>query len=222
MRIATSSRGRSGRLPRRRMGRQVSPQISYRYFSWCEILNIQNGNNNPKRQSILSFAIMEISTHAQFAHLSYKETRKPSDLSTDRIYLSIYSILHHAAIASRILWSNEIKKKTGIYPADCFGITKDNLFANRKFRNVLVHIDERIPRWIAKMKSTDGLADFNVLPKGSIKIHPSIRIVHIRNYDPITEVFTLYEEDLQINTMISELIIVQRLCDNWLIDAKNR
>ena len=70
------------------------------------------------------------------------------------------------------------------------------------------------------MKPTDALADYNVMPKGAIKLHPNTRVIHVRNYDHKTKMFTLYDKDLSIEAMADELKRVKTVCDSWLTSAK--
>ncbi|MES2930770.1 MAG: hypothetical protein V4665_03225 [Patescibacteria group bacterium] len=174
---------------------------------------------------IIMQAQREISMQILFALAAFDNISKKGEGNILLTFSSIHSFLTHCANVSKLLWSSKDKK--GQYLVDTIGmqIGKDLadvieipmfvLLQNKSFRNDLDHYDQRMVKWIneeyPKHKNSD--ADRRVvsdLTIGDKNEKGGTNALHLRNYDPMTKIYTYAERDLDLGALQIELLELQK------------
>ena len=58
-----------------------------------------------------------------------------------------------------------------------------------------------------------NIMDFNIGPKKMFKVHNG---VYLRHYDPAIKIFTLIDQDLNLEELCNEIVSVKSKADNWV------
>lgn len=166
------------------------------------------------RDLLIEMAAREISMQCKFADAAYSNIfeKIPGNLRVS--FSSIHSFLSHCAMVSKLLWSKHLEKNTkNEIIAQILEVPEDSKIKERYFRNVLEHYDKYLEKWIKEKGDDVNILDCNVGPQGAIKV---ANAVFVRHFDPITSIFTLIDEDLNLAELYSESIVVKSKADSWI------
>lgn len=188
-------------------------------------------------------AVREVWAQCQLGKAAYGSMMAGiSDRDTDRIFSSIQALLSHTANVSKMLkaeqqprerarvWSERILRqlsrligRTWVFQrrltiGDLLAVADHSLVHRdgRKFRNDLEHYDERLLRWLLRTGPQVTIMDFNVMPKGAVRLGAGANQVVVRNLNPSTHVFTLADRDLELKPLVDELRRIQGIAEHWV------
>ncbi|MCB9333915.1 MAG: hypothetical protein H6574_22905 [Lewinellaceae bacterium] len=128
------------------------------------------------------------------------------------VWCSIQSILIAAANVSRILWPKQKNESRGERLRQMLSVNKDNLLADRTFRNHFEHYDERIDDW------------FNNQPRAAytdLSMNPSLRgsmaTNDHRGYNSSNNTLVFRGEPLDLNEVLKALEEILDNCKAYVL-----
>lgn len=159
-----------------------------------------------KNNIIQKMGMREVLSQIRYAEFCYDNLLRNKNNNILITFSSIHSFLVYSAMISKILWSKKFKcRLSKKILAETLSVDSDLEIKKRNFRNTLEHYDERLVKWINKNNS-NFLLDKNIGPKNLIK---STNIKYVRHYDPITGIFTLLDDDLDLNNLYNDIILIK-------------
>lgn len=161
-------------------------------------------------------AIREISTQCTFAEISYGNINNKTKRNLPVVFSSIHSFLSHCANVTQFLWSPNIKNEDSQQIASILNISESYKIKNTNIRNSLEHYDDRLKKWVEENKNIVMIHDYKIGLKEEINL-PENSIL-VRHYDPEKSIFTMLEEDQNVDELFSEVIEIRSKADEWIAD----
>lgn len=157
----------------------------------------------------------EIGVQINFALAAFNNITKKGEGNAITTHSSIHSFLTHCANISKLLWSEVIKIEIGKDIVEVIGAPSLPLLKDRTFRNDLDHYDERLVSWIKDEYPKHRSSDPSRRPVSDLTIGDKAHIggpnaLHLRNYDPLSKVYTYGDRELNLEEMRKELIELQK------------
>lgn len=164
----------------------------------------------------VEMSIREISTQADFAGIAYAQLDPKARNSNAALFSSIHSFLSHCAMVSKML----VAKDDG-RPRRSVGsvlkVSASSLIHERTFRHHLEHYDERLKQWTRKHGVNSLIGDYNIGPKSALA---GQNMIHVRYYEPDTQVFTFLNNDFDLGEMAEEVRRIKNLADQWIMKVE--
>jgi len=165
-----------------------------------------------KKDLWIEMSIREIWTQCHFAEIAFKNIDPKAKRPTDAVFSSIHSFLSHCALVSKLLKAQD-NTKTPTVISNILGVSDSSKIHNRTFRDHLDHYYERLKKWIEKYDVDVNIGTYNIGPKDFFKGGKMLLVSH---YDPVTEIFTFVDEDLNLRDIYEEVIDIKLKADNWV------
>nr|WP_299486142.1 hypothetical protein [uncultured Allomuricauda sp.] len=139
----------------------------------------------------------------------------PGNFNHIEVWCSIQSILGAAGNVSKILWPQlKESKERGAQLRELLGIDKNNIIADRKFRNHFEHYDDRIEKWF-DIQSTGPYIDLAFNP---FKPTPwEIPKFYHRAYNQVDRILTFRNESLDLKEVLKNLHEIKMKCSAYTI-----
>jgi len=165
-------------------------------------------------EKIVEMGIREIWSQCRYAEIAYQNIQDKSQADVAVTFSSIHSFLSHCALVSKLLWSKALSKNSSNKTlADILLVDGSSKVAERIFRDKLEHYDQYLKKWIDENGPNIGVLDNNIGPKNFFNVSHAIRV---RHYDPTTCIYTLIDEDLNLQDMYLEIIDIKEKADQWV------
>lgn len=161
---------------------------------------------------LVEMAIREISTQCTFAEIAYGNITVKGSCNLSIAYSSIHSFLSHCANISQFLWSKHLKSADGQKMAKVLGITKSYKIKSTQARNLLEHYDKELKKWVEEKRPDVMIYDHNM----GLKIKNSGNAMIIRHYEQDACIFTMLGEDVELDTLFSEVEEIKDKADQWV------
>ncbi|MDA1000359.1 MAG: hypothetical protein O2807_07565 [bacterium] len=176
--------------------------------------------SNNIEDRLIELAIREVRVQCRFAEVSYLNICEKEDKSTDLVFTSIHSFLSHCGNVSKLLWPGGLARNLGSQKiAQILDLPEKSIIRDRSFRDSLEHYDERLAGWIKEKGPNINILDFNVGLKHSLNISDSI---WVRHFDPTQKIFTLLDEDLNLEEMYKEIMEIKGKVDYWVGNLESK
>lgn len=160
--------------------------------------------------------IGEVLNQCRYAEIAYKNGNDFSNTSVETIFYSLHSFLTHCAMVSKILWSKDLEKNIeNKLLADILLIPETSKIKSRHFRNILEHYDEYLKKAMDVKGPNFNFVDNNIGNKNSI-IYEQAKTIRMRHYDPATKIYTLIDEDINLDQMYRDILSIKEKTEQWL------
>lgn len=160
-----------------------------------------------KKDRIIEMAFRELRDQCKYAKVAYQNLQNKGQSNVTATFSSIHSFLSHCGLISKLLKSEKLATNfLGKNIGNILGVSETAHLHNRNFRNSLEHYDERLATWINNRGQKVNILDNNIGPKDFLKIENSICI---RHYDPVKNIYTLLDEDLDLGVLYDEVLEVE-------------
>ncbi len=169
---------------------------------------------------LLGAFLEEIIAKCDFAQIALERANHICNNSQDfsglhYLFEALIGYLHHTASISLVLWpsangknkeiSKEDRLKRGEELRTLFGISGSSIFSERKFRDHIAHMDERLEDWHLASKNKNR-ARFMVGSLGAICGHTQLQQQEIfETFDPRLCLFAFRGETFDIGASFSEV-----------------
>jgi hypothetical protein len=161
--------------------------------------------------------LQELLAQANAGIRAVRSLQASASSDADAVHDHAADFLNHAAVISKILKPSNadgkgVERVRGRYLRGKLGLADDHPVLDRKLRDLLEHIDEKLDRWAAEAEGQGYLfVDKNI---GGTMINAPGRDPHkytLRDFDPVTAIYTVQGESFDLKEKVQAVVEVRDL-----------